>query len=679
MWDMALKGLELVIQWPAVGYMVLGILVGLYVGAVPGLGGIVAMSILLPFTFGMDAPSAFAMLLGMYAVTCTSDTLASVLLGVPGTAASQATILDGYPMAQKGEAARAFGAAFTCSAIGGVLGALVLGLSIPIIRPLILSFAQPEFFMLGFLGLTMVGSLSGNSIAKGLLAALLGLLMAQIGYSVQGGIARYYMGTPYLLDGLPLVPVVLGFFAIPEALELAVRNEAISKIEQSAATQRRLMKQGIGDAFRHWGLMIRCSFIGMYVGLLPGVGGSIVDWLAYGHAIQSTKDRSQFGKGDIRGVIAPESANNATRGPALIPTAAFGIPGTASMAVLLGAFLIQGLTPGPQMLTNKLDLTFSFVWTLVIANLLGAALLMLWSNQIAKITFVRGNLIVPAIILFVFMGSWMSGQQMGDWYTLLSFGVIGYVMKRGGWPRPPFVLGFILGPIMENALDISLQAFGWSWALRPVSAVIIVIVLGTFVYGGFAAHKRRRARLEAEKAAADKAKDDLASSREKITQERFDLPVSFGFAVVLLCLFAYAFSWGLVWPIDAALFPLSTTIPAMALTAVVLFTDGAALRRAIHASGGRVGEALRALVFDPEETKRTAYVFLWFASVIAGTYLVGQLITIPLVVLLFLRFWAKESWKIGIIQAVVILAFLYFMFELALNVLWYQSLLDNFF
>jgi len=668
---MAIQGLWLVIQWPAIGYMVLGVLVGLYVGAVPGLGGIVAMSILLPFTFGMDAASAFAMLLGMYAVTCTSDTLASVLLGVPGTAASQATILDGYPMAQKGEAARAFGAAFTCSAIGGVLGALVLGLSIPVIRPLILSFAQPEFFMLGLLGLTMIGSLSGNSMVKGLLAALLGLLMAQIGYSVQGGIARYYFGTPYLLDGLPLVPVVLGFFAIPEALDLAVRNEAIAKIEQSRETQRELMKQGVLDAFRHWGLMLRCSAIGMYVGLLPGIGGSIVDWLAYGHALQSAKDKSGFGKGDIRGVIAPESANNATRGPALIPTAALGIPGTASMAVLLGAFLIQGLTPGPEMLRTKLDLTFSFVWTLVAANILGAALLMMWSNQIAKITFVRGNLIVPSIILFVFMGSWMSGQQMGDWYTLLVFGAVGYVMKRGGWPRPPFVLGFILGPIMENALDISLQAFGWNWALRPISAIIIVIVVGTLVYAAYGEVKRRGTRARQARQAADSAVP-LA----KPPEEKFDLPVSFGFAVVLFGVFAYAFAWGLVWPIDAALFPLSTTIPALLMVSFVLFREAAALRRAVADAGGRVGAALRGLVFSPEETRRTGYVFLWFSSVVAGTYLIGQLITIPVVVLLYLRYWARESWKMAVIQAVVIMAFLYFMFGWALNVLWYQSLID---
>ena len=685
MWDTALQGLVLVIQWPAIGYMMFGIFLGLYVGAVPGLGGIVAMSILLPFTFNMEPVSAFAMLLGMYAVTATSDTLASVLLGVPGTAASQATILDGYPLAQKGEAARAFGAAFTCSAIGGVLGALVLALSIPIIQPLIMSFAQPEFFMLGLLGLTMVGSLSGNSMIKGLLAALLGLLMAQVGYSVQGGIARYYLGTPYLLDGLPLVPVVLGFFAIPEALNLAVRNEGISKIKQSVETQRKLMMQGVREAFTHWGLMLRCSVIGMYVGLLPGIGGSIVDWLAYGHAVQSAKDKSQFGKGDIRGVIAPESANNATRGPALIPTAVFGIPGTASMAILLGAFMIHGLTPGPQMLTTHLDLTFSFVWTIIIANIIGAGLLMLWSNQLAKITFVRGNLIVPAIILFVFMGSWMSGQQMGDWYTLLLFGLVGYVMKRGGWPRAPFVLGFILGPIMENALDISLQAFGWNWALRPISAVIIIIVVGTLAYAAYRKHKSSPPRASAAtvSTATKSTPQEPIATVPKPSEEKFDLPVSFGFAVFLLALFAYAFGWGMIWPIDAALFPLATTIPALLMTAALLIRDGVALRRGVANAGGKIGMATRGLVFSPEfsreETKRTFYAFLWFSSVVVGTYLVGQKIALPVVVLLFLRYWAHESWKMAIIQSVVVLAFLYFMFELALNVLWYEPFMAKFF
>ena len=299
MFDAALSGLMSVIAWPAIGYLFLGVFIGLYFGAVPGLSGLVGMAILLPFTFTMEPVPALAFLLGMFAVTTTSDTIASVLLGIPGTAASQATILDGYPMAMKGEASRAFGAAFTVSAVGGLLGAVVLGLSIPIVKPLILSFTQAEFFMLGMLGLAMVGSLSGDSMLRGLTAALIGLGLSYVGYAENGAVPRYWLGTTYLLEGLPLIPVVLGLFALPEVIDLAVRNSSISRVPEDRVAGG--MMTGIRDAWRNWWLVLRSTAIGAYVGMLPGLGGSIVDWVAYGHVVQSSKDKEGFGKGDVRG------------------------------------------------------------------------------------------------------------------------------------------------------------------------------------------------------------------------------------------------------------------------------------------------------------------------------------------------------------------------------------------
>ncbi len=312
MLEALLAGFVLIFQWPAIGYLGLGIALGLYFGAVPGLSGLVGMAILLPFTFGMDPISAFAFLLGMYAVTTTSDTIASVLLGIPGTAASQATILDGYPMAIRGEAARAFGAAFTVSAVGGVLGAIVLALSIPLVRPLILSFASPEYFMLGVLGLTMVGALSGASILKGVAAAMLGVLLSTVGYADQIAIPRYWFGLTYLLDGFPLIPLVLGLFALPELFDLSQRGSAISRIPKEQVEGG--LMQGVRDAAQNWWLVLRSTFIGVYIGMLPGLGGSIVDWGAYGHAVQSTRYKPTFGRGDGRGGIAAQTASNAIDG-----------------------------------------------------------------------------------------------------------------------------------------------------------------------------------------------------------------------------------------------------------------------------------------------------------------------------------------------------------------------------
>ena len=488
MLEAAQQGLQGIVAWPAFGYLLLGISLGVFFGMVPGLSGLSGMAILLPFTFDLQPYEAMALLMGMYAITSTSDTISSVLLGVPGTAGSQATIMDGYPLAKKGEAARAFGAAYTVSGFGGIVGAVLLVISIPILSPLVLSFGAPEFFLLGVLGMAMVASLSGNAPAKGILVGLLALQLSMIGYSPQDGIPRFWFGIPYLLERPPIVPCVLGLFSLPEVIELAVRRGALSE----APEMGRGLWDGVRDAVRHRWLALRCAFIGAYIGFIPGLGASIVDWVAYGHAVQSNRDdgESEFGKGDIRGVIAPESANNAMKGGSLIPTIAFGIPGSATMAILLGAFLIHGIFPGPELLTTRLDVTFSVIWALVIANVITAVVLMGCTTQLAKITTIRGSVLIPVILVLVFMGSWMATQELGDWIVLLSLGGLGYLMKRWGWPRPPIALGIVLGPIMERYLDISVSRYGWSWLWqRPIVVVLIALTLATLF---FAARSRAR-------------------------------------------------------------------------------------------------------------------------------------------------------------------------------------------
>lgn len=645
MFEAVLTGLVSVVAWPAVGWLALGVMIGLYFGAVPGLSGLVGMAILLPFTFGMEPVSAFAFLLGMFAVTTTSDTIASVLLGIPGTAASQATILDGYPMAMRGEAARAFGAAFTVSAVGGLLGAVMLGLSIPIVKPLILSFAQPEFFLLGLLGLAMVGSLSGGSMIKGLIAAFFGLTLSYVGYSVTGGTPRYWMGMTYLLDGIPLIPIVLGLFALPEVLDLAIRDSSISRVPRDQAKSS--MMDGVRDAARNWWLVIRSTAIGVYVGMLPGLGGSIVDWVAYGHVVQSSRDKSQFGKGDVRGVIAPETANNAMKGGALIPTVAFGIPGSASMAILLGALLIQGLQPGPEMLTSNLHITFSMMWTLVIANVAGALLLMVWGNQIAKVTFIRGHLIVPVVCMFVFMGAWLAGNNPGDLASLLIFGLVGYLMKQGGIPRPPLVLGFILGPIMEDALHITMSGYTWAdLAQRPISMIILAGVVLTIVIAARANLRQRRS----------------AETKKFGETETWDPHISLFMLGVISAAFVYALVPALSWPDDTGRIPMVTAIPGIALCIVAFI----AARR----KGGDDVVALPGNVLG-----RAAYFFLWLSGAGLATVVAGQLVALPLFMGLYILVWGGYKWWVGALYATVGLGFLYVMFDEIVAVIWYPSLI----
>ena len=649
MFDAALSGLVSVVAWPAIGYLFLGVFIGLYFGAVPGLSGLVGMAILLPFTFSMDPVPALAFLLGMFAVTTTSDTIASVLLGIPGTAASQATILDGYPMAMKGEASRAFGAAFTVSAVGGLLGAVVLGLSIPIVKPLILSFTQAEFFMLGLLGLAMVGSLSGDSMSRGLTAALMGLGLSYVGYAENGAVPRYWMGTTYLLEGLPLIPVVLGLFALPEVIDLAIRDSSISRVPKDRVAGG--MMTGIRDAWRNWWLVLRSTAIGAYVGMLPGLGGSIVDWVAYGHVVQSSKDKDGFGKGDVRGVIAPETANNAMKGGALIPTVAFGIPGSASMAILLGALMIQNMTPGPEMLTTKLDITFSLMWTLVIANVAGALLLMLLARQVARVTFVRGHLVVPAITLFVFMGAWLATSNLGDWIVLLIFGLVGYVMKQGGVPRPPMVLGFVIGPIMENALFITNSAHeGLSWLGRPICLIIGALIVLSIV---FAVRRQKKRKPDDTRIVADLGRTDPTMSL-----------VAMG---LLLAVAVYGLAPTFAWPADVGGTPMITMIPAICLSALALWQGAGEVRR-LRAEGGEVFP-VRA------EIAPVARLYLWWIGMFAVTVLAGQLVALPIFVALYLLVWGGYAWWIALIYAAAGWGFLYVMFDRIVAVLWYPSLL----
>ena len=369
MLGMAVKAATIMVDPERIGFLALGVLIGLVLGVIPGLGGLVGLSLLLPFTFDMDPYTALAFLMGLQAVVVTSDTIPAVLFGVPGTVGSAATILDGYPMARKGEAGRAFGAAFSASVIGGIYGAFLLAISVPILRPVMLHIGSPELLSFCVFGLSLVAVLSGGTPLKGLAAACIGLMVATAGDDPQTGTLRWTFDSLYLWDGLPVVPLALGLFAIPELADMAITRQRIAAEGQVKSELSQLT--GIRDVFRNWFLLLRCATIGSSLGAVPGIGASVIDWIAYGHALRSEKDTATtFGKGDVRGVIASESSNNAKEGGALVPTIAFGVPGSASMALILGAFLIHGLTPGPEMLTKHLDVTYTLVWSVAFANVI---------------------------------------------------------------------------------------------------------------------------------------------------------------------------------------------------------------------------------------------------------------------------------------------------------------------
>jgi putative tricarboxylic transport membrane protein len=589
--------------------MMAGVLLGLAVGILPGLGGIAGLSILLPFIYGMDEVSALGMLIGLVAVIPTGDTFTSVLMGIPGSSASQATILDGFALARKGEAARALSAAFFSSMIGGVVGALVLTAFVIVARPVILAFSSAELFMLTILGLSMVGVLSGTSFTKGLLSCGIGLVLGSIGAAPATGEWRMTFGTDYLTDGIPIVVVGLGIFALPEIIDLLRRNTAIAE----AAALGRGWLTGVRDTLRNIGLVLRCSGLGCLIGALPGLGGSVVDWIAYGHVVQTTRDRRRFGKGEIRGVIAPESANNAVQGGALIPTLLFGIPGSGSMAIFLGGMVLLGIQPGITMIETRLDLTYTIIWSLAIANVLGAGLCVLVSRHVARLTTVPYAYLAPFMVMIVFFAAYQASRNWGDILGLLALGVLGVYMRRFGWARPPLLIGFVLAPGAETYLYQAIQFHAWGWLRRP-GVIVIALVIVTSVWAGI--------RWGGSRVDEAGASGPVRARTPQIV-----------FAALVAALFAFALGDSLRWSFLGRVFPLGVSVVGLAASLPVV---GILLAARSHA-----------VVFDTEaepSTRRTAEHYVgWLLGLIALTALVGFVIAMTVFVAAFLLVKARAS------------------------------------
>lgn len=464
-------GFTEVFSWPTFPLMLIGVGIGFLIGILPGISAPTALALMLPFTFHMQPVGAFAFLLGMLSVSIMFGDVTSILFGVPGEPLAAAVVLDGHPLAKQGQSGRALGAALMSSLIGAVVGAAVLAASIPIVRPLVLAFGSPEFLGLTILGIMFVVVLSRGNMTKGVLMGAFGLMLAMVGLDQQTGTQRYTFGQLDLWTGLGLVPVTVGLFGVAEIIDLWVKQTSIG---EKHAGKIGGAWQGCKDVFAHWWLTIRCSVLGTVIGIIPGLGGGS-QWIAYAHTVQSSSDQSKFGKGDVRGVVGPGAAMNAKEGGNLVTTVAFGVPGSVTMAILLGAFLIQGIVPGPKMLTDNLTLTMSFVWVLILAHVLSVALSFLLLKWLVRITEVRSSLLLPGIVLLVLFGGFSENNAMFDVYVTLGAGLVGLLMIWLDWPRPPLILGLVLGKLAETNLFISFSRYGWAFLTRPLLLAIIIV------------------------------------------------------------------------------------------------------------------------------------------------------------------------------------------------------------
>ena len=461
-------------------YLIGGVLLGLIFGLLPGIGVSAIMAIILPLTYRMDTAPALSLLIAVHAVGVTGGSITSILINIPGTPLNAATLIDGFPMAQQGQGGRATGAALAASGLGGLLGGAVLIILIPVSHPMIMAFGAPETFLIALVGLAFLAVLSKGSTIKGLASGLIGILFSFVGLKGMTTVPRFTFGSLAFYDGISLIPVILGLFALPEVINLAVAQGTIAKTDDknlAAMSEWKQVVEGMKDVFRHWKVFILSSFIGTFIGIIPGIGGQTATFVAYGQAKQISKHPERYGKGYVEGVIAPEAANNSKEGGSMLPTLAFGIPGSSMMAILLAGFLIQGIVPGPGMMQEHLDLTFTLAATLVFSNILGVVLLLPLIGKITKICFVPGSILAPIILVLAAFGGYAAdGSYLGMVMTFL-FGGLGFAMAKFGFDRVCLLLGFILGIIVEKYFYVAISTSGISFLIHPLPLVLEVIII----------------------------------------------------------------------------------------------------------------------------------------------------------------------------------------------------------
>lgn len=482
MWETIASGLSHLGSLSYWGAVFAGVLISALVGLIPGVGTPIVLAITIPFViFTIQDPLIGIVLLATIGgVSNTLDSIPAVLLGYPGSA-TQVTFLEGHQLAQKGRAAHTLGAIYAVSALGGIIGAIALVLIIPIIRPFILNFSYSEIAAMALFGVAMVSVLSFGAMLKGISAGMIGIFLSTVGTHWSSATERYTFDLLNLSEGLPLIAVTLGIFALPEVLDLSATRKSVAAKETAVISNREVF-EGAKEGLRYWRVTIRQSLFGVFFGAVPGIGSSVIDWLSYALGIALSKDKSQFGKGSLEGVIFAESAQNAKEGGQAIPTLAFGVPGGLAWVFVLFAMISYGIAPGPQMLGKHADITIMIAVSFGIGNLLVALLGLALTGQLAKLTTVPYVAIGAVIIPISFLSAFQAGDGWFGILVLLIFTPIGLAMKAFKWPRAPLILGFILGGVIELNLESALGAHGAiSFITRPITLALILITIATTV------------------------------------------------------------------------------------------------------------------------------------------------------------------------------------------------------
>ena len=461
-------------------YLVVGALFGLIVGIIPGLSGHFAMAMIIPFLYSMEPAAGVAFLLGAHSTVSQGGGLTAILFNIPGTGSNVATMFDGSVMRAQGKGGIAVGVAMTSCFLGAAFGALVIALLLPVLRVIVLAFGPAEVFVLVILALTFVSVLGDGDMRKSIIAALCGLLLAMVGLDNVTNQERFTFSSLHLQDGLELVPVILGLFAVSEMFELWSVKGSLVGTKASNLSAKETQQQifyGVRQAFKHWWLVMRCSAIGTVLGLTPGLGSAAASFISYAHAKQTSKSPETFGKGNIEGVIAPEAAIDAVEGGALATTLAFGIPGSSSMAILLAGMFVLGLETGPKMLTEHVDLVFVMIFTIVIGNFIGTIAGMFMINPLTRASAIRASILVPVLVTTIVTGAYAVNFSWFDICIAIFFGIVGFLMKEMGYSRAAMLIGFVLGFAIEKNLYLALKLDGPYFIFKPLPLFLAIVTL----------------------------------------------------------------------------------------------------------------------------------------------------------------------------------------------------------
>ncbi|MGA9403260.1 tripartite tricarboxylate transporter permease [Haladaptatus sp.] len=468
---------KIVLSWPNIGLVLLGVLIGIIGGALPGVGGALTVAITMPFTLGMPSTTAIIFLMGIYNGVMYGGSISSILFNVPGDSSAAATTLEGYPMTKQGRAIDALTISALSSGLGDLFGSIVIILLMPVMVSLVLMFGTPEYFLIALFGLSLIIVVSDGSFLKDVMAGGFGALIATVGVAPMSISERYTFGMLGLYDGVNFVAALIGIFAISEMLRLSLRDGSISRdgdVDVSGSVM-----SGVRQVLSKPVTLLKSSSIGLLVGAIPGSGGSVSTFIAYGEAKRSSKNPDEFGSGAEEGVVATESANNATVSGALIPTLTFGIPGSTTTAVLIGALMLHGVRPGPALFDQQIGLTYSIFATLVICSVVIIVFGLLVVRWAGYITTVNTDLIIPVIICLSILGAYSLHSNYIDVFVVLVMGFVGYLMDAYDYSLVAFLLGLILGPIAEENLYRSLQLSGGSFDIFVANPLRIALVLMT--------------------------------------------------------------------------------------------------------------------------------------------------------------------------------------------------------